>query len=195
MIDFLEKLDHSLVLLINGWHNESLDQIMWWVSAKVTWVPLYVVLAYLSFNVLGKKHWIVFILSCVCAVIISDLVSVHLFKNVFLRYRPSHNLTLHDVLHYFKKDSGELYMGGQYGFISSHASNFFAIITFTYCVLKDTYPRLIWFLLTAGLLICFSRIYLGVHYVSDVCVGIIVGSLIAFLIYRFVYRSIIKTFQ
>jgi undecaprenyl-diphosphatase len=195
MIDFLEKLDQKLVLLINGWHTESLDQLMWWASARITWIPLYGLLLYLSFKILCKKQWGVFVISCVGAIIISDLVSVHLFKNVFMRYRPSHNLNLKDVLHYYKKDSGELYTGGQYGFVSSHASNFFAIITFSCFILNDAYPRLKWFLMTGGLVVCFSRVYLGVHYVSDVCVGAFIGSLISFIIYKFVYHSIVKTIR
>jgi undecaprenyl-diphosphatase len=118
---------------------------------------------------------------------LTDLTSVHLFKNVFLRYRPSHNLLLTDHLHYYLIKPGEYYKGGEYGFISSHAANFFAIITFVSLVLRARYPKLIYPLLFIGILIAYSRIYLGVHYLSDVMVGGLVGSAIAFLVYRFIY--------
>ena len=66
-------------------------------------------------------------------------------------------------------------------------ANFFAIITFVYLVLRKAYPKLIFPLLFIGIIIAYSRIYLGVHYLSDVFVGGLVGSLIAFLVHRLLY--------
>lgn len=187
MIEFLEEIDHSIVLAINGWHSSTMDEIMWWISAKITWIPLYILLAYLAYKKLSTKNLFLFLGLIGLTISITDLASVHLFKNVFLRYRPSHNLMLSEQLHFYLMSSGKYYKGGEYGFISSHAANFFAIITFTHLVLKTSYPKLIFPLLLIGLLIAYSRIYLGVHYFSDVFVGALVGSLIAYLIYRFVY--------
>lgn len=187
MIEYFEEIDRQIVVAINGLHTPFLDEVMWWISAKITWIPLYLFLAFLAFKNLSRKNFMLFIVLVLGTVAVTDLVSVHLFKNVFLRYRPSHNLLLTGKLHFYELKTGEWYKGGQYGFVSSHAANFFAIATATWLVLRKFYPSLVWWLLTTGLLICFSRIYLGVHYLTDILVGALVGVFIAIGLYRFWY--------
>ncbi|TXI83466.1 MAG: phosphatase PAP2 family protein [Crocinitomicaceae bacterium] len=187
MIEFLEEIDRSIVLTINSWNSPFMDELMWWISARITWIPLYVILLYLAYNTLTRNQLFLFLGLIGLTIALTDLTSVHLFKNVFLRYRPSHNLLLTEKLHYYLIKPGEYYKGGDYGFVSSHAANIFAIITFSYLVLRKGYPKLIFPLLFIGMLIAYSRIYLGVHYLSDVFVGGLVGSVIAFLVYRFIY--------
>jgi len=187
MIEFLEEIDRSIVLTINSWNSPFMDELMWWISARITWIPLYVILLYLAYKTLTRNQLFLFLGLIGLTIALTDLTSVHLFKNVFLRYRPSHNLLLTEKLHYYLIKPGEYYKGGDYGFVSSHAANIFAIITFSYLVLRKGYPKLIFPLLFIGMLIAYSRIYLGVHYLSDVFVGGLVGSVIAFLVYRFIY--------
>jgi len=129
MIEFLEEIDRSIVLAVNSWNTPILDEIMWWISARITWVPLYIFLLYLAFRFFDKITFIKFIFFVVAAVVISDLVSVHLFKNLFLRYRPSHHVHLMKQLHFYQIKPGEYYRGGTYGFVSSHAANFFTVMT------------------------------------------------------------------
>ena len=187
MIEFLEEIDRSIVLAINGWNNPFMDELMWWISARITWIPIYLILLYLAYKNLTRNQLFLFLGLIGLTIALTDLTSVHFFKNVFLRYRPSHNLLLTEKLHYYLVKPGEYYKGGEYGFISSHAANFFAIITFVYLVLRKAYQKLIFPLLFIGMIIAYSRIYLGVHYLSDVCVGALVGSLIAFLVHRLLY--------
>lgn len=187
MIEFLEEIDRSIVVAINGWNSPFMDEVMWWISARITWIPLYLLLLFIAYKSLSRNQLFLFLGLVGLTIALTDLTSVHLFKNVFLRYRPSHNLLLTDHLHYYLIKPGEYYKGGEYGFISSHAANFFAIITFVSLVLKGRYPKLVYPLMFIGILIAYSRIYLGVHYLSDVFVGGLVGSAIAFLVYRFIY--------
>lgn len=188
MIEYLEELDRSIVLAINGWHTPFFDQLMWWISAKITWLPLYLLLLYLGFKNLDRKQFIFFVASVLVAVAAADLISVHLFKNVFLRYRPSHHALLTEKLHFYEIHPGEFYKGGQYGFVSSHASNFFALAVTVGLILKKYYTKLLWILIAIGILVCFSRIYLGVHYLSDVLVGAMIGSVMAFVSYTFIFK-------
>lgn len=195
MIEFLEEIDRSIVLTINGWNTSFLDELMWWISARITWIPLYLILLFLAYKKLSRNHLFLFVGLLGLTIALTDLTSVHLFKNLFLRYRPSHNLLLTNQLHFYLIKPGEYYKGGEYGFISSHAANFFAIITFTYLVLCKAYPKLIYPLFFIGIVIAYSRIYLGVHYLSDVFVGALIGSLIAFGIYRFLYLRFSQSFK
>ena len=125
------------------------------------------------------------------AVAIADLTSVHLFKNVFERYRPSHHSLLTDKLHFYKFENGEFYKGGQFGFVSSHAANFAAICVYTLLILKNTYRFLLPLLIVCTILILFSRIYLGVHYLSDVLVGSLLGALSGFIAFKYIFTPII----
>ena len=98
MFEFLINTDKELFLLINGIHNPTFDYIMWWISKPITWIPLYILIAYL----IVKKHGqigFIYILLAGLLIAMSDLASVHLFKNIFQRLRPSHNMDLQDIIH------------------------------------------------------------------------------------------------
>lgn len=191
MIEYLESIDRTIVRVVNNWNTPFMDQVMWLISEKLTWIPLYVFILYLFIRKYGIKNGVFFLVCAIGAVAISDLVSVHLFKETFMRYRPSHNLLLTDSLHFYQFDNGEVYKGGMYGFVSSHAANFLSVCTFAYLALKRDYPKVFWLFLTAALMVLYSRIYLGVHYLSDVFFGAILGILVAYLVFRFVFIGII----
>jgi undecaprenyl-diphosphatase len=184
MIEYFEEIDRTIVVAINGLNSPLLDSIMWIISSKSFWYPFYVVLLFLAFKKLNRKAFYFFILFVVLSIISADLISVHLFKNIFQRYRPSHNLLIENKLHYYLQSNGEYYKGGEYGFVSSHAANFAAICMASWLVLKHYFTRLKWVLIATCLIVCFSRIYLGVHYLSDVFVGSLVGISVAFLIHQ-----------
>lgn len=190
MIDKLEAIDRWIVMTINSWHSPVLDEFMWMVSAKLTWVPLYLLLIFLFYRKTDLKKTIVFILCAICVVGLTDLISVHLFKNLIERYRPSHHAELTDRLHFYDLGKGERYKGGMYGFVSSHAANFFGICIYASLVLRAYYKRIPVYLISVALLVSFSRIYLGVHYLTDIIGGAVLGILIAWLIYHFLYKFV-----
>jgi undecaprenyl-diphosphatase len=177
MIDYFEKIDQKIVLFLNGLHSPFLDEVMWAISARLTWIPLYLLLIYLAFKSFERKTFWYFIVFAILGVVIADQCSVHLFKNTFERYRPSHHT--------------EYYKGGQFGFISSHAANFFVLAVFVGKVLKTNYPKLIWILISIGVLISLSRVYLGVHYLSDVTVGALLGTFIGIGLANYFQRKFI----
>jgi len=192
MIDYLESIDRSIVLAINSWHSPVMDEIMWAVSGKVIWVPLYVLLIMMYYRMASTKKTIVFVLSAILVVALTDIISSKLIKEMVMRYRPSHHALLTDQLHFYHLGDGEYYKGGMYGFVSSHAANFFGLFTFISLILREYYKKVFLVLMTVAVLICFSRIYLGVHYLSDIVFGGLLGVLIAFLVYRFLFIVIIK---
>jgi undecaprenyl-diphosphatase len=74
--------------------------------------------------------------------------------------------------------------GGQFGFISSHATNHFAIAVFMIGVLQRVPRWSVIALLGWAAFVSYSRIYLGAHYPGDVLVGALYGSLVGFLFFR-----------
>ncbi len=189
MLDYFEAIDHAIVLAINSIHTPLLDEIMWLISGKIIWIPMYLFLIYLAYQHFGKKNTIYFVVLVITAIALSDLVSSKIIKESVERYRPSHNLELESQLHFYKQKNGEFYQGGEYGFVSSHAANFFAIALFVGLIFREKAPQLIYTLYIIAILVGVSRIYLGVHYLSDILGGAIVGTTISYLIWKFVWMK------
>ncbi len=117
-------------------------------------------------------------------VAIVDSSTTFLFKETVQRYRPAHHSWLTNKLHFHQFDDGSFYKGGQYGFFSSHASNNAAIAFFAWMVLRTYYKNLgVWLILVVSL-IGLSRIYLGVHYLSDIVAGVLWGILGGFITFK-----------
>ena len=182
-IEWIEALDIQLLLLINGLSSPFLDNLMWTFSSKLFGVPFYLIFIFILFKNKPFRSAITCTFLLVLVVVLSDLTAKYCFKEVFQRFRPSHNLILKDQLTFLNKPDGTFYIGGLYGFISSHACNMFALSFLFYKYIKNKFPNSIWLLLFWASLISFSRIYLGVHYPSDVIVGGIVGIVIAQFLY------------
>lgn len=190
----LESIDRAIVLFINGFHTPLLDEIMWFISGKITFLPLYLLLLFLLKRAYSWKEFGIILAGLLVVILITDQTSVHLFKNLFERYRPSHNEHIKDLLHFYEIKPGEFYTGGKYGFVSSHAANFFALLVFLFPFYKELKYKILILLLIIGFFISISRIYLGVHYFSDVFIGALLGSLIGYVL-RILSKNIINRFE
>ena len=189
MLEKLENIDRTLFLFINGLHTPIIDIIMVYVSSITLWIPLFLFFLFYAYK---NGKWplvIISILGIALCILLADRISVMAFKDVFLRYRPSRNLDLKDSVHllpelkgFLYNTKGNLYTGGWYGFVSSHAANFFAITTFLVAIFSPFSKGWYWLFLWAAL-IAYSRIYLGVHYPSDIAVGAMLGILIGSSVY------------
>ena len=82
------------------------------------------------------------------------------------------------------------YRGGKYGFFSSHAANTFAVATFMSLLVR--YRAFTLTLVSWALLNCWSRVYLGVHYVGDIAAGILWGLFVGYAVY-WLFRRLVPT--
>lgn len=196
MIDWIKEIDSALLLFINGMHTPILDEIMWIITSKFTWLPFYLFLFILVYQKYSLKQAVWFTIIGLMAVGCSDFITTYGFKYNFMRYRPSHHLELGQLLHFYEIRPGDLYKGGQYGFTSGHAANSMVIALFFILQLREKVKIITPFLLLWLILVCYSRMYLGVHYPTDILGGLIVGSIVA-LSFHWVYRKLIldKTMQ
>ena len=119
----LTDIDKQLFLFFNGLHSSMLDLLMWQISGKWIWIPLYIFILFAVIKTFGKRSIFV-IIAIILTIVASDQLSV-LVKNSVQRLRPSHNPDFEGLVHIVNN-----YRGGIFGFVSSHAANCFGVATF-----------------------------------------------------------------
>ena len=179
MPDKLLKADQELLLAINRWHTPWMDAVMLTLTKTVVWLPLYMLLFFLLVKVYKNRFWIP-LLGVALTLTLTDRITSGWMKPYFARLRPSHNPELTGKLHLV-----DGYTGGLYGFASSHAANTFGLALLLWLVLRKVYPQTAWLFVWA-LFMCYTRLYLGVHYPADILVGAATGLLCAATVYHFI---------
>lgn len=184
MLEQLLHIDTEILLAINGWHAPWADQLMWIISAKTTWIPLYLLLIGLLVWRYRQPastpiKWLQKVPACVMMIVViglavgaADFIASGILKDLVARPRPTRVPELEGVLHLVND-----YRSGQYGFVSSHAANTMAVALLFSLIWSNkiaTFGLMLW--VAAN---CYSRMYLGVHYPTDILGGLIVGSLVA----------------
>ena len=118
MLDYLNRLDHSLFSAIHHWRNPFLDTLMPVVTNRWTWIPLYAFLAVLL-SLRFRRQMLILVPVIALLVLCSDQ-SANLLKNNICRPRPCYDASLENVI----TPDG---CGGNYGFVSGHAANSMAL--------------------------------------------------------------------
>lgn len=181
MLERLLALDTKLFIYLNSLHNDSLDGTMLFVSNSC--IPIILIALY--FLIYGYKKFGKRVLSLFTFLILafglSDSISSKVLKPSTERLRPCH---VQELGAYTAQNN----CGGKFGFVSSHASNSFAVLFFIFLVFKRFRKNNILLLLYATL-VSYSRIYLGRHYPLDIACGAFLGLMISWIIYVFIDKK------
>jgi len=175
-MEFLKSLDTDLFLALNGWHNSFFDPIMYWLSDKLIWIPMYLFVIFLIFRKY-KMQGVLMLLFIAATIALCDQTASGLLKNTVQRLRPSHDPAIMNLVHLSNAGAG-----GLYGFASSHAANVFGLATFIWLVFDDKFKMLKYWMFIWAAMVAYSRIYNGVHYPGDVIAGIVIGMIWGYLL-------------
>lgn len=151
-------------------------------SRTDVWIPLYLLIFLLLVKIYRKEAALI-LLMIAFMIGTSDAFTSRVIKPLVKRPRPCHEF------------AASLHLpdgcGGAYGFVSSHASNTFALTFFLFLLGGRSPLYLLMFIWTFT--VSYSRVYLGVHYPGDVIFGSLIGMIIS-VIYFNIYQKLSKKY-
>ena len=181
-IQNLLQLDQELLLTLNGSNSLFLDGWMTYLTSGFTWIPLYISLLYLVIKNNETMGQIMLVVGCALACVgLADIMADVIVKPLVERWRPSN-----DPIFKYDVSVVEGYRGTSYGFFSAHAANTFSLALF-FCMLVRSRVLSVALVLWS-FVNCYTRMYLGLHYPSDIVCGLLWGSVCAIGVYYFYLR-------
>lgn len=186
MLDTLLQYDTELLIFLNNLGSSFWDPFWMFITNQLNWTPLFLFIIYLVYKRFGWKKGTFLILSMIALVAISDQF-VNFVKNSFMRLRPVNDPLVSEFLRI-------VYKPGGFSFMSGHAttSTFFTVFVIT---ALSGYGKRVFWLLTFPILFGYSRVYLGVHYPTDVMTGFLTGTVLALLYFKtvdFISQLVLK---
>jgi len=172
----LIETDRLATLSINGSDSLFWDNVASLYTSVIVWIPLAIAAIFLIIRNVNPKRIIFVLLMVALTVLLCDQLSSAVFKPLFHRLRPTRDPFILNMV-----DTVDGYRGGLYGFFSGHAANSFGLAALFLWLVRDRLFSLsvgFWAIINSVI-----RTYLGVHFVGDILVGAIVGSLIGSFTY------------
>lgn len=182
------QFDEYLFRIINQLgQNDFFDFILPFWRNKINWIPLYLVL--ISILIYKLKTQSLYLLLAIGVTIgISDTLSSKIIKKTVKRERPCRADGVQETARVL------VHCGGGYSFTSSHATNHFALAIFLILSTSGIFYKWRWLLLPWAFFVAYAQVYVGVHFPLDVFFGAMLGSVVAYLVYK-IYSYILISFN
>jgi undecaprenyl-diphosphatase len=160
LMSLIQKFDDTILLYIKtNMHGHIMDKFMVIITSLGNGGIIWIVIAGLL--MLNKKYRNIGLMA-LGALILSTILGEGILKHVIQRIRPSADIPAVNLL---------ISKPLSYSFPSGHTTSSFAAAGVLAKYFKDYAPEFF----TLASLIAFSRLYLYVHYPTDVLAGIILG--------------------
>ncbi len=179
------SIDLFLMHLLNGSDSLFVDRMALVLTNGLTWTALYLMLFYIIVrnNETMLQIGLVVLGALLCMAIVSSITDA-LVKPLVGRWRPNNDPLLKYT---FAVVDG--IRGKGYSFFSAHSANTMSLAVYFALLMRS---RILTIALVAWSLINgWTRIYLAMHYPSDVFCGFVFGAIVGWGVY-FVYRKIYR---
>jgi undecaprenyl-diphosphatase len=162
------NLDLYLFNLINGFAGKwkALDYSAMFCADYLGYVLIVVLIIFLAWNF--KKYWRM-VLEAMIAAVFTKFILVEIIRHLWVRLRPFVSLNFVPLINQSAEEAS---------FPSGHASFYFALSTIVYLYNKKL--GIIFYV--ASIFIVVSRVFVGVHWPSDILAGAILGILIGWIL-------------
>ena len=186
MLECILSADLSLLRFFNSGNSVYFDALVPMLTSGLTWIPLYIALFYL----VVKNHETMaqiglIVATAVVCVCLAGGIGDFIVKPMVGRLRPCNDPMVKAQLNLVAGTLSE-----SYSFFSSHAANTFSLAVFVSLLVRDrlfSVTMVLWALLN-----CWTRLYLGVHYPSDVLCGLLFGCVVGIIVYIAFYKLFYK---
>ncbi len=168
-------VDKMLFKLINQDSSSAFfDAVLPFLREAPFWLPFYIFLIIFATINFGKTGWW-WALALILTAALCDIVSSQIIKENIFRLRPCRDPALaHEIIIRVK------YCPKSSSFTSSHATSHFGLSMFIFHTFKKLSRK--WaFVFFWAFAICFTQVYVGVHYPADMIAGGLIGCGIGYM--------------
>lgn len=182
------NLDEQLFLILNNAHFDFLDSIMLIVNNINLLIAVIFFVMFIAIQGKNKESYhpvTTFLVYALCLIFLSSicfLVLPNLFSMLIHRISPCLNPNISDLVRLVNNDCNP-----DRNFYSLRTCVIFSITSFLFFTVKEKFLPVKVFLISLSLLVAYSRIYLGVHYPSDVLTAGITGISLGFFFSKFYF--------
>ncbi|PZO30699.1 phosphatase PAP2 family protein [Flavobacterium macrobrachii] len=183
MFEKIIDLDKEVLVYLNNLGSETYDGLWLIITKQIYWTPFFLFIFYLLQKKIGWKKFGYYILFTAVLLLICDQ-TVNLFKYGFERLRPVNDTEINGLLRIVKTSKS-------FSFFSGHATNSMASTVFMVMVLRKYYKHA-YLLFLFPLIFAYSRIYLGLHFPTDILTGYVFGATMGFVCYKLYQKFIFR---
>ena len=184
MLEKIIDCDKDVLVFLNSLGSEPFDYFWLVITKQANWTLFFVMFFYFLQKKLGWKNFGYYILFTAFIILICDQTA-NFFKNHFQRLRPCNDQEIKGIIRIVKSSA-------TFSFFSGHAANSMATAIFAFMIAKKYYKHS-YLIFLFPVIFAYSRIYLGLHFPTDILAGYTFGAIVGFVSYKLYMKFVMHT--